>query len=143
MNSVAAITVLLVDDSAIVRQRLRRLLGDEAFVRIVGEAAGFFEGLMRYTVRRPRVVVLDLQLRGLSGLELLQRIKQRTPDCQVIVLTNYTGIEVREACLAQGADYVLHKATEFEQIVSILRQLSCAAVRSDLPGCSKRLSPAC
>ena len=142
MNLQAPLSVLLVDDSAIVRKRLCRLLADEAFVQIVGEAAGALEGLMLYRSRQPQAVVLDLQLPGISGLELLQRIKQRTPDCQVIILTNYSGIEVRDACLGLGADYVLHKASEFEQIVAILRRVSCAATHFDAPGCPLQRLPA-
>lgn len=118
------LTVLVVDDSAVVRRRLCAMMAEDGRLLVVAEAGGALEGLYGFKTHHPDAVVLDLQMPGLNGLELLRRIKLTTPDCVVIVLTNYPPAAVRDECTRSGADYFLHKSTEFERVVAILGALA-------------------
>ena len=114
--------LLVVDDSAIVRQRLCELLAEAPCVRHVIEAASGAEAWTLFERWSPDVVVLDIQLPDDSGLALLRRIKRASPPCLVIVLTNLQDLIFRQESQRLGADYFLHKATEFEQVPPLLRQ---------------------
>lgn len=118
------LTVLIVDDSAVIRRRLIALVTEDPRLRVVAEAAGALEGLYGFKSHQPDAVVLDLQMPGLNGIELLRRIKLTAPACVVIVLTNYPAAAVRDECERSGADHFLHKATEFERVVAILGALA-------------------
>ena len=126
MNAAATdtLSVLIVDDSSVVRRRLSALVAEDGRLRVVAEASGALEGLYGFKTHQPDAVVLDLQMPGLNGVELLRRIKLTAPRCVVIVLTNYPPAAVREECERSGADYFLHKATEFERVVVILGALA-------------------
>lgn len=114
------LSVLIVEDSVVVRARLRALLAEEPAIHIVAEASEAQEAIKKFSVSAPDAVVLDLQLRLGSGLDVLRHIRQSGTKCVVIMLTNYTHLEFREVCGQHGADYFFHKATEFERVAEVL-----------------------
>ena len=114
------VSVLITDDSSIVRERLCALCREEMNVRVVGEAATAGEAWELFLERRPAAVVLDIQLPDGSGIELLQRIKSVDPGCLVVMLTNYHDTIFRNECQRLGADHFLCKTTEFEQVAGLL-----------------------
>ena len=116
------VSVLVVDDSAIVRQRLCTLLAEDDSICVVGEAGGVAEAWERFEQCRPDAVVLDIRLPDGSGIEVLKRVKQAKPSCLAIMLTNLCEAPFRWESQRCGADYFLHKATEFEQVVELLHQ---------------------
>jgi two-component system, OmpR family, response regulator len=118
------VSVLVVEDSVIVRARLRALLAEDDAVNVVAEAASAAEAIERFRVHVPDAVVLDLQLAGSSGLDVLRHVKQVAPRCTVIMLTNHTEREFREACQKDGADHFFHKSTEFDRVADVLAALS-------------------
>jgi len=117
------LSVLIVEDSVVVRARLLALLAEETDVNVIAEAASAVEAIERFNTHVPDAVVLDLQLASGSGLDVLQRIRQSARQCVVIMLTNFPQAEFREACHDHGADYFFHKATEFEKVVEVLSAL--------------------
>lgn len=118
------IRVYIVDDSKAIRERLKEMLVDIAGIEIIGESEDPTEALVEIRVNQPDVVILDIHLPGISGIDLLRRIKERHPETRVIMLTNYPYPKYRQQSLAAGADYFFHKATEFEKIPDILKRLS-------------------
>ena len=118
-----SIKVFLVDDSAIIRQRLKRMLTDIANVEIVGEAGEVQEATNAILQNKPDVVLLDIHLLGGSGIDVLEAIKKAQPAPSVIVLTNYPYPQYRQRCIQSGADYFFIKSTEFEQVVPALEKL--------------------
>jgi DNA-binding NarL/FixJ family response regulator len=117
--------VLVIESSCVVRKRLCALIEETGSIRVVGEAASAFEGWFLFRSRRPDAVVLDMHLPVISGLAVLRRIKALSPDCPVILFTNFADAHSRAECRRSGADCFLHKATQFEQVIpAILR--SCA-----------------
>lgn len=117
------IRVYIVDDSTVIRERLKEMLVDIAELSIIGESADPMEALVRIRESRPDAVILDIRLPGISGIELLKRIKWEHPEIQVIMLTNYAYPKYRDQSLAAGADYFFQKATEFEKIPDVLKNL--------------------
>lgn len=121
MNSTRKpITVLIVEDSVIIRARLRALLAEQDAIHVVAEAAEAGEAIKQFGLSTPEAVVLDLQLRQSSGLDVLRHIRRTGAQCLVIMLTNHVQPEFRQACQQHGADYFFHKATEFERVAEVL-----------------------
>jgi two-component system, NarL family, invasion response regulator UvrY len=120
------IRVLLVDDHAVVREGYRRLLERDDSLTIVGEAATAADALHCDDVLRPDVVVLDIALPGISGIEILRRIIARRPDACVLMFSMYQdGIYASRAINAGARGYV-SKASAPDLLVEAVR---CVAER--------------
>lgn len=101
-----SITVLLVDDHAVVREGYRRLLEDSG-IRVVGEAESAAEGYQQFCQLAPQVVVMDIALSGVSGIEGMRRILAREPSARVLMFSMYQEIIfVRRALEAGAAGYL-------------------------------------
>src|SRR5579864_4120980 len=83
------VTVLLVDDHAVVRQGYHRLLCGDPAMRVVAEATNSAEALERDREHQPDVVVLDIALPGVSGIETVRRIVARRPAARVLMFSMY------------------------------------------------------
>ncbi len=116
----APLTVLVVDDSDAVRSRLCELLDESPRLRVVAEACDGVEAILAFQRWRPDAVVLDIQLPGMGGVEVLRRIKAAAPRCVVVMLTSYQQGPFREMSRALGANAFFHKATEFELVPGFL-----------------------
>ena len=115
--------VFLVEDSAPIRARLAEMLGDVAGVAIVGEAdtpASAIDGILR---TRPDSVVLDIQLNGGSGIEVLRKVCPVAPGIVFIMLTNHPDPQYRKICMESGASYFLDKSAEFEKVKEVITSL--------------------
>jgi DNA-binding NarL/FixJ family response regulator len=132
MNPVngAPLSVLVVDDSDAIRTRVCELLGESPRLRVVGEACDGIEAILTFERLRPDAVVLDLQLPGMGGLEVLRRIKAVMPHCVVVMLTNFPSGSFREISRAAGADAFFHKASEFERVAEFLVSVAPHATRA-------------
>ncbi|MFQ5987600.1 MAG: response regulator transcription factor, partial [Dehalococcoidia bacterium] len=84
-----SIRVLLVDDHPVVRQGLRRMLELEEDMEVIGEAASGEEALHQIGTVSPDIVVLDIKMPGMGGVETIRQIKEHRPEANAIVLTLY------------------------------------------------------
>lgn len=116
--------VFMVEDSAVIRERLKRLLAEIPEVQVVGETGDAQVGLAAILEQRPDVVLLDIHILNGNGIDVLQRLKQEPAAPAVIILTDYPYPEYRRVCLEAGADFFFVKSTEFEQIVPALQKLN-------------------
>ncbi|HKX18063.1 MAG TPA: response regulator transcription factor [bacterium] len=115
------IRVLIVDDHPVVREGLVAALEDEKDIRIAGTAGSAEEALALAPSARPHVVLLDLELPGLSGIEAIPRLAVALPDAGVIVLTAYDADErVLGAVQAGARGYVL-KGASVDEITRAIR----------------------
>jgi two-component system response regulator DesR len=115
--------VFIADDSLPIVERLVDLLQDIAGVEIVGHASDVPGAVRGIRQLKPDVVILDLQMPGGSGLDVLRAIRQVLPGLYVLICTNYPYPQFRQECLSAGADCFLDKSSEFEKIPAILRDV--------------------
>lgn len=103
IDDMSAITILLADDHSIVRQGFRALLEDESDFRVVGEAGDGLEALRLTEQLQPNVLVLDLMLPCLRGLEVVRQITQRGLPTKVVILTMHSHEAYVQEALRNGA----------------------------------------
>jgi DNA-binding NarL/FixJ family response regulator len=118
-------TVFLVEDSPLIRERLVRMLEAIPGVKVIGHAETPAEAIDQIIVAQPNVVILDIKLKGGSGIKVLQAVKLHMPAIIVVMLTNYSTPQFRSQCVQAGADYFLDKTHEFQNIAAILEQQKC------------------
>lgn len=120
------LTVFLADDSRLIRERVAALLTAAQMV-VVGEAstpAGSIDGILSV---RPHVVVLDVQLDGGTGLEVLRALRSAAPEISVIVFSNNASPAYRKRYLSHGAAGFLDKSIEFDQLAQAVANSGRAA----------------
>ena len=116
------IRVLLVDDHAVVRKGLRALLDREAGIEVAGEAEDG-EHAVRVADRvRPDIVLMDLEMPGMGGVEATRRIVEAHPDARVVVLTSHASDEDVFPALKAGALGYLLKHSPPEDVLQAIRQ---------------------
>ena len=113
--------MFLVEDALQIRKRLRALLQTVPGVTVVGEADSVAGGITGVLGSDADTVLLDLQLTDGSGLAVLPALKAQRPTLHVIVLSNFTSAQHRQASFAAGADVFLDKSHEFMRVPEILR----------------------
>jgi len=118
------LTVLLVDDHAVVREGYRRLLEHDPTLKVVGEAATSAEALQRESALEPDVTVLDIALPGVSGIETLRRILARRPQARVLMFSMYQDGIFAQRALDAGASGYLSKASAPERLVEAVRAVA-------------------
>jgi two-component system response regulator NreC len=119
-----SIRVVLVDDHAILRSGLRRVLDAEPDIEVVGEAESADRAVFEALANKPDVVVMDLVMPGKSGIEGMPAVLQAVPDVKVLVLSMQDDPRyVREAFAVGAAGYVLKEAADTE-VVGALRAVA-------------------
>lgn len=113
--------VLIADDHTIVRSGVRLLLEAEPDIEVVGEALDGNEALVLVEVLRPNVVLMDIAMPGMDGLEATRRIKARWPDINVLVLTMHRTDEYFFEMLKAGASGYVLKSAETGELVNAVR----------------------
>jgi two-component system invasion response regulator UvrY len=123
----ARIRVLLVDDHAVVREGYRRLLERDESLAVVGEAAAMADALTLDAQLQPDVIVLDIALPGVSGIEILRRLIARRPEARVLMFSMYQdGIYATHAMNAGACGY-LSKASAPDLLVSAVRAVAAGS----------------
>jgi len=116
-----AIRILLVDDHQVVREGLRRMLELEADLRVVGEASDSHEVITQAESLYPEVVLMDIKMPGMDGIELTRRLREKCPFCNVIILTLYDEY-LTQAVKAGAVGYLL-KDIKREELVKAIRAI--------------------
>ena len=115
--------IFLADDSVLIVERLKAMISDLPEIEIIGEARNGIEAINAVGKLNPDVVVLDIKIPGVDGIDVLTDIKNKNQNIVVIMLTNYPYPQYRKKCLELGADYFFKKSTEFENVIETLKQL--------------------
>jgi DNA-binding NarL/FixJ family response regulator len=143
------ITVLLVDDHALVRRGFRRLLEDDASIAVVGEASNGEEAIRLVEELHPGVVVMDAAMPGTSGLAATRAILARDPDAKILMLSMHSEETLVRQALQSGArGYILKNALDVDLAAAVKRVAAGETVVDpavarpvSLTGARNRLTP--
>lgn len=114
------IRILTVDDHPLLRKGIAALVNAELDMKLIAEAANGQEAIERFRSHRPDVTLMDLQMPGLSGIEVIDRILSEFPDARIIVLTTYSGDAQALRALKAGARaYILKRQVPRELLETI------------------------
>lgn len=116
--------VFIVDASSIVREHLVALLCDVQGIEITGQAENAAEAIQSIKVLRPDAVILDLQIQGGNGIEVLRDIKRGATSPLVMVFTNDPSPQSELQRMQAGADFFLDKTNDVERLLEIVGTLS-------------------
>jgi len=117
-------SVLVADDHGIVREGLRRLLEAEDDLQVVGEARDGREVLQQVEELKPEIVVLDISMPRLGGLETLERLRSNHPDVKVILLSVHGDAPFIQSAISLGADGYVLKNGRAAEIVTAIRAVT-------------------
>ena len=117
------VSILLADDHPIVRQGMRRLLEAESDLTVVGEAADGLETVQMVEKLQPKVLIVDMMMPGLNGLEILRQVKKRSPSTFSIVLSMQSADSYVVEALKSGASGYILKDTGPSELVSAVRKV--------------------
>ena len=112
--------VFIVEDSAPIRRRLGELLAEIEGVDVVGEAESPSDAIAGILRTSPNWVVLDFQLLGGTGVDVLRAVRPKAPEINFIVLTNHPNPQYRRTCIDSGAGWFFDKSTEFGKIRDVI-----------------------
>lgn len=123
-NSISPIRVVIVDDSELVRDQVKAVLGELPNASVVGEAKSPHEAVEIVKEHQPEMVILNLFMRGWLGVDILSHIKGLGLPNHVYVLANYSSASHRGACLNAGLDLFFDRALECGKLKEIMKILN-------------------
>ena len=120
------ISVLLVDDNPIFLRILTRFLEERSRLEVivVGSADGGEKALVKAPLLKPQVILVDLAIPDIHGLELIPRLRALMPDARIIALTLMDPLSYRDAVMTAGADEFVSKATLETDLLPAIRRLA-------------------
>jgi DNA-binding NarL/FixJ family response regulator len=124
-----ACRIVLCDDHAAFRQVISIVLGLEADLEIVGEAADGREAIALVDELRPDVLVLDIAMPVMDGLEALEHLQAASPDTRVVMLTAVASSSIRSRALEGGAIAFIEKGADIEDVVAQIRNVCLGDAR--------------
>jgi two-component system, NarL family, response regulator LiaR len=124
MTDTKPIRILIAEDHAIVRKGLRTLLSLEADIEVVGEAANGQEALAQALAQNPDVILMDLMMPELDGIQAIQQIKAQRPEARVLVLTSFATDDKIFPAIKAGALGYLLKDSDPAELVTAIRQVN-------------------
>lgn len=121
MNAASQIEILLVDDHPIVRAGLETILSSQADMRVIAQAGSGERAVEAASELQPDLVLMDLRLPGISGVEAIRGIRKVSPQTRILVLTTYEGDEdIHQALQAGAASYII-KGMPYELLLRGIR----------------------
>jgi two-component system, OmpR family, response regulator len=128
--------VYLVEDNGIVLAGLTEALTELGNVEVVGSAASSESASIWLVEQRAHwdLALVDLFLRGHSGLEVIRACRGRAAQSRVVVVTNYATDDIRQRCAALGADALFDKSTEIEALLAYVNRMAGPQAPGPLPG---------
>jgi len=115
-------SALIVDDHPVVRAAVKLVLETERF-KVIHEASSASEAMALSREHKPKLVVLDLKLPGLGGLEVLERLKATDPECRVLIFTSQDPLHYQDRCLRSGAMGYVAKTNQLLQLHKAVQAL--------------------
>jgi two-component system, NarL family, invasion response regulator UvrY len=127
----SAIRVMLVDDHAVVRMGFKLLLQEAADIEVVSEAATGEEALKRYAELKPDVVVMDISMPGMGGLEAVTRLLAKDPAVKILILSAHEDSIHPKRLLKAGAAGYLSKRVAPEELIHAIHEVAAGSIFLD------------
>jgi DNA-binding NarL/FixJ family response regulator len=124
LNTFMAVRILIVDDHPVVRHGLKVLLGEHPGWEVIGEASDGVEAVDKAVTLDPDVIVLDVTMPRMNGLEACRRIRQRDPNCEILVITQYDSQQMMREALACGARGYIVKSNAARDLLAAVEAVS-------------------
>ena len=118
------IRILIADDHALVRQGIAAMLAFHEGVEVAGEAAGGAEAVEQALALRPDVILMDIAMPGLGGMEASTRILALWPEAKILILSQYSGREYVERFLKAGVKGYMLKTSDSNELISAIRAVA-------------------
>jgi len=118
------VRVFICDDVAELREITRIALEDEPDLHVVGESGNAAAGIARIEEVRPDVVLLDLSMPGMDGLEAIPLILERSPHSGILVFSGFGAERMGEQCLKLGADMYMEKGESLDRLRAAVREVA-------------------
>jgi DNA-binding NarL/FixJ family response regulator len=127
--SQAPIRVFSVDDHPLLREGIAAIINNQTDMLMIGEAATGSEAIQKFREQKPDVVLLDLRLPDMSGIDVLIAIRNEFPEARIIMLTTFEGdVEIRRALEAGARAYML-KSTPPKELIEVIRYVHAGKKR--------------
>jgi DNA-binding NarL/FixJ family response regulator len=123
MSGSSKVKVMIVEDHPIMRVGIAAIVNAQPDMQVCAQAGSGEEAVRLYSERHPEIVLMDLRLPGMSGLDALRAIRRQAPTARCIVLTTYEGDEDIHQALAAGAAGYLIKAMSHDTLVDAIRKV--------------------
>ena len=117
------ITIILVDDHKIVRTGIARLLEDEPDMKVIGEGANGAEGIEAAGKLKPDILVSDLMMDGLTGIDVAREVKKVSPQTKTIILSMYNDAGYITRSMHEGAMGYVLKGSGIDDLIEAIRQV--------------------
>jgi len=128
METMQKIKVMLADDHGILREGVRGILERDEELEVVAEAGESNEVVEIVTTAKPDVLVLDLVMPGLEGLEVFRLVRERSPETKILVFSGYMSDELVVQCLQAGAKGYLAKTAKSSDLVGAIKVVHSGGV---------------
>jgi DNA-binding NarL/FixJ family response regulator len=116
-------TLLIVDDSALIIERLIDMFKESPVIQSILTAGSYQEAVEELRENKIDIVLLDIQLQGKNGIELLEFIVKQDPEVKVMMLTNLVSNYYKKLCEKKGAAHFIDKSKDFELVPQIINSL--------------------
>jgi len=123
----------MVDDNMGFVERMKGLLDEISQIGYINVASDYNEASMYVNEDKPDVVLLDINLPGKNGIEILKKIRISGHQCKVIMLTNHADEYYRQQCKELGADFFLDKSNDFAKVPDIISKIVKDARNASMP----------
>ena len=123
----------MVDDNMGFVERMKGLLDEISQIGYINVASDYNEASMYVSEDKPDVVLLDINLPGKNGIEILKKIRISGHQCKVIMLTNHADEYYRQQCKELGADFFLDKSNDFAKVPDIISKIVKDARNASMP----------
>jgi two-component system, NarL family, response regulator LiaR len=117
------IRVMIVDDHPVVRQGIKSLLGEEEDIEVVGEAVNGRDALEKVEIFKPDVILMDLVMPEMTGIEAIEKITASHPDARILVMTSFAADDKVFPSIKAGALGYLLKDSDPEDLIRMIRQV--------------------
>ncbi|MBI5858523.1 MAG: response regulator [Sphingobacteriales bacterium] len=116
--------LLIVDDNKSYIDRLIEMMKENGNPNTVIAANDYAGAIKQIAKRKPGIILLDMNMPGKSGIEVLRFVREGGWNCKVVMVTNHSNASYRKLCMDAGADYFLDKSRDFGQLPSLIEKLN-------------------